>query len=98
VVLVFADNGIGFDAEKYKDRVCGLYQRFHDHIEGQGIGLFIIRSQIAALGGMLHIESQVDKGTTFTIVFKDQPAKVAKEHSSIQLENKRVVIQESLSI
>ncbi|HEY1056087.1 MAG TPA: PAS domain S-box protein, partial [Emticicia sp.] len=31
IVLTFADNGIGFDAERQKDKVFGLYQRFHVH-------------------------------------------------------------------
>jgi PAS domain S-box-containing protein len=71
VVLRFSDNGIGFNMKQYKDRLCGLYQRFHDNIEGQGIGLFIIKSQITALGGRLDIESEVNKGTSFAITFKN---------------------------
>jgi signal transduction histidine kinase len=70
-VLKFTDNGIGFNMEQYRDRLCGLYQRFHDNVEGQGIGLFIIKSQITALGGKLDIESEVNKGTSFTITIKN---------------------------
>lgn len=70
VVLTFSDNGSGFDYEKYQDRVGGLYQRFHSDVEGNGLGLFIVKSQIIALGGRLEIESRENEGTTFTITIR----------------------------
>jgi len=63
----FSDNGIGIDMKRHKERVFGLYQRFHESIEGKGIGLFLIKSQITALGGTIYIESEVGKGTSFII-------------------------------
>lgn len=63
----FSDNGIGIDIKRHKERVFGLYQRFHESIEGKGIGLFLIKSQITALGGTIYIESEVGKGTSFII-------------------------------
>ena len=69
-VLTFSDNGVGIDLKRHKSKVFGLYQRFHDEIEGYGLGLFIIKSQIMALGGNIEIESEVDKGTFFIITFK----------------------------
>jgi len=70
VILKFKDNGIGIDTEKYKDKLFKLYQRFHDNPDGKGLGLYLIKSQLEALGGSINIESEVDKGTTFTINFK----------------------------
>ncbi len=70
IVLEFSDNGIGIDMKRHKNKLFGLYQRFHDHIEGQGLGLFIIKSQIVALGGKIDMRSEVDKGTTFNIRLK----------------------------
>ncbi len=67
LVMRFADNGIGLDTLRLKDRLFGLYQRFHDHTEGKGLGLFIVKSQVTALGGIIEIDSEQDKGTTFTI-------------------------------
>jgi PAS domain S-box-containing protein len=69
-ILTFADNGIGIDLKRHRDRVFGLYQRFNDKIEGHGLGLFIVKSQITALGGTIEIESEVDKGTSFIITLK----------------------------
>jgi signal transduction histidine kinase len=47
-----------------------LYQRFHDHAEGKGLGLFLIKSQLEALGGSIDIESELGIGTTFILKFK----------------------------
>ncbi len=71
-IFRFSDNGSGIDVNRHKDKLFGLYQRFHDTIEGQGLGLYIIKSQIEALNGTIEIESELDKGTTFIITFKKQ--------------------------
>lgn len=70
VVLKFCDNGLGLDVELYKERLFRLYQRFHDHAEGKGLGLFLIKSQMEALNGSIDIESSVGIGTTFILKFK----------------------------
>jgi signal transduction histidine kinase len=70
VILKFKDNGIGIDTEKYKDKLFKLYQRFHDNPDGKGLGLYLVKSQLEALGGSISIESKVDKGTTFIIKFR----------------------------
>jgi PAS domain S-box-containing protein len=74
VVIRFTDNGTGIDLKRHKDRVFGLYQRFHTNVEGQGLGLFIMKAQIEATGGKIDIESETDKGTTFIVTFKKQAA------------------------
>lgn len=71
VKLFFSDNGLGIDLKRYKDRIFGLYQRFHDHADSKGLGLYIVNSQIRVMGGEIDIESEVDKGTTFIITFKN---------------------------
>ncbi|MFD2520375.1 PAS domain S-box protein [Emticicia soli] len=70
IVLTFADNGIGFDAERQKEKVFGLYQRFHDRPDSKGFGLYLIKSQIESLGGTIEVDSAVDVGTTFKLRFK----------------------------
>jgi PAS domain S-box-containing protein len=72
VQLFFADNGLGIDMNRYKDRIFGLYQRFHDHADSKGLGLYIVNSQIRVMGGEIDVESEVDKGTTFIITFKNE--------------------------
>ena len=64
-----SDNGLGIDLNKHRDKVFTLYKRFHTHIEGKGMGLFLVRSQMEAMHGSISVESEVNKGTTFTITF-----------------------------
>ncbi len=71
VKLFFSDNGLGIDLIRHKDKIFGLYQRFHDHEDSKGLGLYIIKSQIGVMGGEIDVESEVDKGTTFIITFKN---------------------------
>jgi signal transduction histidine kinase len=67
IKIVVQDNGIGIDIKKYKDKLFGLYKRFHTHIEGKGLGLFLVKLQTESLGGKIEIESLPGVGTTFTI-------------------------------
>jgi hypothetical protein len=53
-----------------KDRIFGLHQRFHNHPDSKGIGLYLTHSQITAMGGSIEVESIENVGTTFTITFK----------------------------
>jgi signal transduction histidine kinase len=69
-VLIFTGNGIGIDLTRYKDKIFNLNQRFHSHVNGSGVGLFITKTQVTSMGGKIEVESEVDKGTTFTITFK----------------------------
>ena len=71
VRLYFTDNGLGMDLRRYKERVFGLYQRFHNHADSKGLGLYIVKSQIGVMGGEIDVQSEVDKGTTFIITFKN---------------------------
>lgn len=70
IELVFQDNGLGIDLVRNADSIFGLYKRFHNHTEGKGMGLYMAKTQVEALGGTINIESEVNKGTTFKIVFK----------------------------
>lgn len=70
VLLAFEDNGLGIDMEKNGRNVFSLYKRFHFHVEGKGIGLFLVKTQVDALGGTINVNSQIDRGTTFEISFK----------------------------
>lgn len=67
IVLHFSDNGMGIDLKKNKDAVFGLYKRFHHNIEGKGMGLFMVKTQVETLGGRINIRSELNKGTEFKI-------------------------------
>ena len=63
------DNGIGFDA-KYKEKIFGVFQRLHSSAsyQGTGIGLAICKKIIENHNGFIFAESELHKGTTFTII------------------------------
>jgi signal transduction histidine kinase len=73
VVLEISDKGMGIDISRYKDKLYGLFQRFHTHTEGMGIGLHMIHSIVESYGGKILIESEVNKGTTFKIYLGNAP-------------------------
>lgn len=67
LVLHFRDNGLGVDLEKYGSYMFGLYKHFHPHIQGKGMGLYIVRSQVQFLGGDITVSSVVGAGSEFII-------------------------------
>jgi PAS domain S-box-containing protein len=69
--LIYSDNGLGFDMDKVRGKIFGLHQKFHNHIDSNGIGLYLIYNHITNLGGRIDVESKVNQGATFTIRFKD---------------------------
>jgi signal transduction histidine kinase len=69
VFLKISDNGLGIDLKKYGEKLFGFRKTFHEHPDAKGLGLFMTKAQIETLGGSVSVESEVDKGTTFTILF-----------------------------
>ncbi|KAB2805423.1 PAS domain-containing sensor histidine kinase [Phaeocystidibacter luteus] len=70
VRLAVADNGLGIDLELHGHKMFGMYKTFHKNPEARGIGLFISKNQIETMGGDIDVESEVGKGTTFTLTLK----------------------------
>lgn len=66
------DNGLGIDLEHNRNNLFNLYKRFHFHVEGKGLGLYLVKTQIAALGGRIEVYSEIDSGTKFVLYFKSQ--------------------------
>lgn len=67
VIIRFADNGIGIDLSKHGANIFGMYKRFNDKIEGKGLGLYMVKTQVEVLGGFVDVHSQPGLGTEFTI-------------------------------
>lgn len=65
--LLFRDNGIGIDLDKYGDQIFGMYMRFNHSTDGKGLGLFMVKTQVAALKGSISVESAVNQGATFKV-------------------------------
>ncbi len=67
VHISFKDNGLGIDMKKHGDKLFGLNKTFHKHHDSRGVGLYITKNQIEALGGEIRAESTVDQGTEFIL-------------------------------
>ncbi len=65
VALSFEDNGPGMDAKT-------LEKVFKPGVTtketGQGLGLFVVQHSVASFGGLMDVESEVGKGTKFTLL------------------------------
>ena len=55
------------------ETIFSMYGRLNDDIEGQGIGLYLVRKIINAAGGKILVESQPGNGSTFTAYFAEGP-------------------------
>ena len=62
-----SDNGLGMDLDRNSDRLFKMFNRLHDHVEGTGVGLYMIKRIVEKHGGSIMVNSQVNKGTTFSI-------------------------------
>jgi PAS domain S-box-containing protein len=67
LTISFTDNGSGFDLFKAGSDVFQLYKRFHTNQRGRGIGLFLVKTHVEALGGKIEVASDLDVGTRFLI-------------------------------
>ncbi|MBO2011791.1 sensor histidine kinase [Hymenobacter negativus] len=70
VTVVVRDNGSGFDQQKVSKDIFQLYQRFHPGEPGRGIGLYLVKAHVEAMGGKISVRSHVNEGTEFILHFK----------------------------
>lgn len=70
IKLLVEDNGIGIDMDRFGDKVFSLYKRFHTHIEGKGLGLFLVKLQVETLGGRIEVKSVPNQGSIFSVYLK----------------------------
>ena len=67
-IIEISDNGIGIDLNKNNNKIFGLYKTFSNLNDSKGIGLYITKNQINAMGGNIKVESEPNVGTTFKIL------------------------------
>jgi len=67
VIIHFEDNGKGINLKENGDKLFGLYRRFDTSVDGKGMGLYMIKTQIETLGGQIKVQSKPGVGSTFTV-------------------------------
>ncbi len=71
VCISVADNGMGMDIETFKEDIFKMYKRFHQHTEGKGLGLYLVKLQTESMGGTIVVESKINHGSKFTIILNE---------------------------
>jgi PAS domain S-box-containing protein len=72
IVLTIEDNGLGIDMAKHKNNLFKIGKVFHRHPDAKGLGLFMTKTQVEAMGGKIWVESMPDQGSKFSIEFVNQ--------------------------
>ncbi|QMU28337.1 sensor histidine kinase [Adhaeribacter radiodurans] len=68
VILTVTDNGLGIPFDK-QDKIFTMFKRFHNHVEGSGVGLYIVKRMVDNINGQILVNSTLNQGTTITILF-----------------------------
>lgn len=68
--ITFKDNGRGIDLQKHGNYIFGIHKTFHENQDANGVGLYITKNQIEAMGGTIKVTSEVNVGTTFVLELK----------------------------
>lgn len=66
VVLIVEDNGLGIE-EHQQPKLFSMFKRFHNHVEGTGIGLYIIKRTVENRGGSIEYVSKGKQGSIFKV-------------------------------
>lgn len=71
--LDISDNGLGMDLDKDGEKLFGMFKRIHDHVEGSGVGLHLIKKMIENSGGRITVQSVPGDGSTFSVYLPENP-------------------------
>lgn len=69
-VLEVQDNGLGLDLSHGQEKLFAMFQRLHTHVEGTGIGLYMVKKIVENAGRRIEVESQLGQGSTFRVYFR----------------------------
>jgi PAS domain S-box-containing protein len=69
ILLTIQDNGLGMNPDQQQN-LFRMFKRFHTHVEGTGIGLYIVKRIIENSGGRIEVESKPDRGTIFRVYLR----------------------------
>jgi two-component system CheB/CheR fusion protein len=70
-VITVQDNGLGLEKHQLP-KLFTMFKRLHDHVEGTGVGLYIVNKIVENAKGRIEVESAPGKGSTFRVYLKDE--------------------------
>ncbi|MBO0358565.1 PAS domain-containing protein [Hymenobacter sp. BT186] len=82
LLLEVADNGLGL-SEKQQSQLFIMFRRLHTHVEGSGVGLYLIKRMIENAGGSITVQSQLGVGSTFTVSLPRRPEALSARSSPL---------------
>lgn len=71
VVIEVSDNGLGIDLDRFAGDLFKLYKRFHTHVEGKGLGLYLVKQQVEKMNGRIEVASTPGEWTRFNVFIKE---------------------------
>jgi signal transduction histidine kinase len=69
VCLRVSDNGKGINMDKFGSTIFRFQRNTEVENDSKGIGLYLVEHQVKEFGGTISVNSEPNKGTSFTIVF-----------------------------
>jgi signal transduction histidine kinase len=63
------DNGLGMN-QADESKIFAMFKRLHSHVDGSGIGLYIVKKIIDNADGKIEVESKEGTGSTFRVYLK----------------------------
>lgn len=79
LLIIIKDNGSGFPLDRVSDKIFEPFQRFHNNVEGKGVGLYLTKILVEKLKGEIHIDSIPHRGTDVILKFP----KISKTKRSV---------------
>ncbi|HEY0651942.1 MAG TPA: sensor histidine kinase [Chryseosolibacter sp.] len=68
IVIEVRDTGLGINLPPDRlHEIFHLYKRTYTHVQGKGLGLYLVKTQVEALHGQIHVASEFGKGSHFTV-------------------------------
>jgi PAS domain S-box-containing protein len=71
VLLEVQDNGLGLTPEE-QSKLFVMFRRLHTHVEGSGVGLYMVKRMAENAGGSVWVASEPGQGSTFTVALPEQ--------------------------
>jgi two-component system, chemotaxis family, CheB/CheR fusion protein len=69
-IIKVQDNGLGIEKHQLP-KLFTMFKRLHDHVEGTGVGLYIVNKIVENANGKIEVDSVAGEGTTFKVYLKD---------------------------